>query len=87
MAWFLKFKFQSILKLNFNGGQFYKKIKILVITKIVNFPTTLKNEQWKSDDQENKIKTTLTINDLFYLHNNWHVKVKCQKIRQKWSDL
>ena len=40
--------------------------------------TTLKNEQWKSDDQENKIKTTLTINDLFYLHNNWHVKVKCQ---------
>ena len=40
--------------------------------------TKLKNEQWKSDDQENKIKTTLTIKDLFYLHNSWHVKVKCQ---------
>ena len=23
---FLKFKFQTIIKLNFNGGQFYKKI-------------------------------------------------------------
>ena len=23
---FLKFKFQIIIKLNFNGGQFYKKI-------------------------------------------------------------
>ena len=41
----------------------------------------------KSDDQENKIKTTLTINDLFYLHNNWHVKVKCQinKTKMIWS--
>ena len=49
--------------------------------------TTLKNEQWKSDDQENKIQTTLTINDLFYLHNNWHVKVKCQinKTKMIWS--
>ena len=27
MARFIKFKFQTILKLNFNGGQFYKKIK------------------------------------------------------------
>ena len=26
MARFLKFKFLTILKLNFNGGQFYKKI-------------------------------------------------------------
>ena len=25
MAKFLKFKFQIILKLNFNGGQFYKR--------------------------------------------------------------
>ena len=25
MARFLKFKFQTIFKLNFNGGQFYKK--------------------------------------------------------------
>ena len=25
MAWFLKFKFLFIFKLNFNGGQFYKK--------------------------------------------------------------
>ena len=37
MARLLKFKFQIIFKLNFNGGQFYKKYKILVITKIVNF--------------------------------------------------
>ena len=28
------------------------------------------NQQLKSDDQENKIKTTLIINYLFYLHNN-----------------
>ena len=40
--------------------------------------TTLINEQWESDDQENKIKTTLIINYLFYLHNNWYVEVKCQ---------
>ena len=34
MAQFLKFKFQTILKLNFNGGQFYKKnYKILIISK------------------------------------------------------
>jgi hypothetical protein len=26
MAWFLKLKFLLILKINFNGGQFYKKI-------------------------------------------------------------
>ena len=26
MVWFLKFKFLIIIKLNFNGGQFYKKI-------------------------------------------------------------
>ena len=45
--------------------------------------TTLKNEQWKSDDQENKIKTTLIINYLFYLHNNWYVEVKCQI---EWMD-
>ena len=39
MAGFLKFKFQTILKLNFNGGQFYKKnIKFWLLQKIVNFP-------------------------------------------------
>ena len=39
MAGFLKFKFQTILKLNFNGGQFYKKnIKLWLLQKIVNFP-------------------------------------------------
>ena len=39
MARFLKFKFQTILKLNFNGGQFYKKyIKFWLLQKIVNFP-------------------------------------------------
>ena len=27
MAWFLKFKFLILLKINFNGGQFYIKIK------------------------------------------------------------
>ena len=36
------------------------------------------NEQWVSDDQEHKIKTTLIINYLFYLHYNWYVKVKYQ---------
>ena len=36
---FLKFKFQTVLKLNFNGGQFYKKILPLILM-------TLK--QWKS---------------------------------------
>ena len=31
---FLKFKFLTIIKLNFNGGQFYlKKYKILIISK------------------------------------------------------
>ena len=34
-----KIKFQTILKLNFNGGQFYKKYKILVITKNCKFST------------------------------------------------
>ena len=33
MVGFLKIKFLIILKLNFNEGQFYKKYKILVITK------------------------------------------------------
>ena len=33
MVRFLKIKFLIILKLNFNGGQIYKKHRILVITK------------------------------------------------------
>ena len=33
MVRFLKFKFLFILKLNFNGGQFYKKYQNLVILK------------------------------------------------------
>ena len=33
MARFLKFKFLFIYKLNFNGGQFYKKHEILIISK------------------------------------------------------
>ena len=36
---FLKFKFLTKLKINFNGGQFYKKYKILVITKYCKFST------------------------------------------------
>ena len=36
MARFLKFKFQTILKFNFNGSQFYLK-KIWLFQKIVNF--------------------------------------------------
>ena len=37
MVRFLKFKFQTILKLNFNGGQFYKKyIKFWLLQKIVS---------------------------------------------------
>ena len=74
-----------MIKLNFNGGQLYKNIfddfynqwpiKRNTRKSII---TTLINEQWESDDQENKIKTTLIINYLFYLHNNWYVEVKCQ---------
>ena len=38
MACFLKFKFLTVLKLNSNGGQFYKKIKKFgYYKKIVNF--------------------------------------------------
>ena len=38
MAQFLKFKFLIILKLNFNGGQFYKNIlNFGYFKKIVNF--------------------------------------------------
>ena len=38
MARFLKFKFLFIFKLNFNGGQFYKKkIKFWLFQKIVKF--------------------------------------------------
>ena len=34
---FLKFKFLTTIKLNFNGGQFYKKnIKFWLFQKIVN---------------------------------------------------
>ena len=44
MAQFLKFKFQTILKLNHNGGQFYKKYKILLITKNCKFCRNIKVE-------------------------------------------
>ena len=38
MVRFLKFKFLIIIKLNLNGGQFYKKKYLIwVISKIVNF--------------------------------------------------
>ena len=38
MARFLRIKFLTILKLNFNEGQFYKKyIKFWLLQKIVNF--------------------------------------------------
>ena len=38
MVRFLKIKFLIILKLNFNGGQFYEKnIKFWLFQKIVNF--------------------------------------------------
>jgi hypothetical protein len=46
--------------------------------------TTLINDQWGVDEQENKIKTTLKKNYLFYLHNNWYVEVKCQI---EWMDV
>ena len=36
-------------------------------------------------DQENKIKTTLIINYLFYLQNNWYVEVKCQIEWMDWK--
>ena len=37
MARFLKFKCLNILKLNFKGGQFYKKKFYWLLQKIVNF--------------------------------------------------
>ena len=49
MARFLKFKFQTILKLNFNGGQFCKKYKILVITKNCKFFSSIKLEKENVD--------------------------------------
>ena len=44
MARFLKFKFLIIFKLNFNGGQFYKKYKILVISKNCEICSEIKFE-------------------------------------------
>ena len=41
---FLKFKFLIIMKLNFNGGQFYKKYKILNISKNCKFFRNIKIE-------------------------------------------
>ena len=42
---FLKFKFLTIIKLNFNGGQFYKKYKILFISKNCKFYTKINIEK------------------------------------------
>ena len=44
MAQFLKFKFLITFKLNFNGGQFYKKKLILVISKNCKFYSEIKFE-------------------------------------------
>ena len=44
MARFLKFKFLIILKLNFKGGQFYKKYKNFVLTKNCKFCSKMKFE-------------------------------------------
>ena len=45
MVRFLKFKFLTILKLNFNGGQFYKKKHlILVISKNCKICSEIKFE-------------------------------------------
>ena len=44
MVRFLKIKFLIILKSNFNGGQFYKKYKILDITKHCKFFCYIKFE-------------------------------------------
>ena len=44
MVRFLKIKFLILLKLTFNGGQFYKKYKILVITKNCKFFSYIKFE-------------------------------------------
>ena len=49
MAQFKKFKFLIILKLNFKGGQFKKKYKILVITKNCKFCSEIKFENEKGD--------------------------------------
>ena len=44
MARFLKFKFLIIFKLNFNGGQFIKKYKILVLSKNCEICSEIKFE-------------------------------------------
>ena len=44
MGRFFKIKFLTILKLNFNEGQFYKKYKMLVITKDCKFNSEIKFE-------------------------------------------
>ena len=41
IVWFLWFKFLIIIKLNFNGDQFYKKIKFWLFKKIVIFAEIL----------------------------------------------
>ena len=41
---FLKFKFLIIIKLDFNRGQFYKKYKILIISKNCKFCRNIKFE-------------------------------------------
>ena len=46
MARFLKFKFLIIFKLNFNGGQFKKIYKILVISKDCEICSEIKFLKW-----------------------------------------
>ena len=49
MAHFLKFKFLIILKLNFKGGQFYKKCQYFVFTKNCKFCSKIKFEIGNGD--------------------------------------
>ena len=44
IVWFLKFKFLSLIKLNFNGVNFIKKYYILIISKNCKFYSYIKLE-------------------------------------------
>ena len=75
IVWFLKFKFLIIIKLNFNGGQFYKKIlnfdyfKNLEILHKINFLIKIGEQlRWKFwvENFETKILRELKLNRYTY---------------------
>ena len=89
MVRFLKFKFQTTLKLNFNGGQFYKKYKILVISKNCEICSEIKFEienvqhlrqkLW-AENYESKILSEFKLNKIMVITKN------CKKIEKENVD-